>query len=236
MVPTRPKLEVLPAADASAAENMAQDLAMLAELISGGARLRFYGWNEPCTTFGYSQRWTDARQEAALLGLPDGAPLIRRPTGGGVVDHRADLTYALALSGDHPAARMRAPAFYRVLHQSWQDILGEVGIASVLAPCPRLCDAPLTASAVCFRDFAADDVLTPDGVTKIAGAALKRTRQGLLVQGSLAVAANLHDALTQRAPGQMARWLDLELVSRSRLPSAPTEEPDFASEAWNRRR
>ena len=53
-----------------------------------GAAFRAYGWREPTITFGLSQPFTAVR---TLLGEGDGIlRLVRRPTGGGVVDHRDD--------------------------------------------------------------------------------------------------------------------------------------------------
>lgn len=51
--------------------------------------LRFYGWTEPAATFGYFQKIAEV-EAATLL-----RPLIRRPTGGGIVPHDADWTYKI---------------------------------------------------------------------------------------------------------------------------------------------
>ena len=54
------------------------------------ATLRFYAWSEPAATFGYSQRYAELESMTRLR------PLIRRPTGGGLVPHDRDWTYSLA--------------------------------------------------------------------------------------------------------------------------------------------
>jgi len=239
-----PTLFTFPFTTAPAATNMAQDLALLTEgLPAEGARLRFYGWAEAeAATFGYAQRQADAQTEARMLGLPPDSPLVRRPTGGGVVDHRHDLTYALAVGAGHPVAQGKATDFYQGLHRAWQQALDAHGIATRLHPCPKACGdtTPIPAASVCFRDFAPDDLTTPDGTHKLAGAALKRTRAGLLAQGSLDKRLLMNvdlTALQQSALQELAAWLGLEAQPKSDLPTfLPEEASRFASAAWNARR
>ena len=57
--------------------------------------LRFYGWTAPAATFGYFQKYADV-ERATLL-----RPLIRRPTGGGIVPHDADWTYSAGFPPGH---------------------------------------------------------------------------------------------------------------------------------------
>ena len=77
--------------------NMAWDEALLeaaAEL--GRPVLRTYAWATPAATFGYFQRHADIAAWTPLR------PLIRRPTGGGLVSHAADWTYAIVVPPRHP--------------------------------------------------------------------------------------------------------------------------------------
>src|SRR5512139_3782603 len=74
------------------AGNMACDEALLERVsLEGSPALRCYGWSVPAATFGYFQRHAD------VSGLTPLRPLIRRPTGGGVVPHDADWTYSVAV-------------------------------------------------------------------------------------------------------------------------------------------
>src|SRR5688500_19908477 len=74
----------------TASWNMALDEALLEQSSAiGGPILRLYGWAERAATFGYSQRYREVAEWTALR------PLIRRPTGGGLVPHDADWTYSL---------------------------------------------------------------------------------------------------------------------------------------------
>ncbi len=77
-----------------AASNMALDEALLEAMTRlQKPVLRFYGWTEPAATFGYFQKFSDVEQATPLR------PLIRRPTGGGIVPHDADWTYSFAQGG-----------------------------------------------------------------------------------------------------------------------------------------
>ena len=174
----------LPNAFGDAATNMAIDAALLATLPAGVAVFRHYGWIEPAITFGYTQKYAEIQSVIA----DSSAILCRRITGGGMVDHRNDWTYALILQNDIPAAHTPANQLYATLHQAIRGALSKQLIQSQLAPCPRKCGdqptSPSRTASQCFTTPAASDVLLPSG-QKIAGAAMKRSRTGLLIQGSI---------------------------------------------------
>lgn len=54
--------------------------------------LRFYDWSCPAISIGYSQRINEI-EDVKSKGLP----IVRRPTGGGVVYHGTDVTYSVVL-------------------------------------------------------------------------------------------------------------------------------------------
>ncbi|MCC5842318.1 MAG: hypothetical protein JJT96_19535 [Opitutales bacterium] len=253
---TEPTLARLPDLIDTGPGNMATDLAMLRACAPGGAAFRAYGWSEPTISFGLSQRFADVR---TLHGEGTGTPrLVRRPTGGGVVDHRGDWTYALALSADLDLARAAPVEIYREIHQCLAGIIRDLGGAAVtLAPCPRLCGAVLAPStvSVCFEEPVADDVVLAGSGSKVAGAAMKRGREGVLVQGSIrpgsafgeageeirtvffqAFAVSLAGRLGLRLrPTKWAEWAELKGTS-----SATDDPADgrqlFSSDAWTKRR
>lgn len=167
---------------------MAVDASLLKSLPSGVTVFRHYGWIEPAVTFGYTQRYSEIEPL-----IPDGATYCRRLTGGGLVDHRNDWTYALVAQADTPIAQVSANALYEQLHGCIQNALVALGVKSQLAPCPKACGEPTPPPAdQCFVQPVAFDVLTPQG-QKIAGAAMKRTRSGLLIQGSIDKGALPHN-------------------------------------------
>ena len=153
--------------------NMALDEVLLAAIEQlGHPLLRFYGWARPAATFGYAQRW------AHVIALTTLRPLIRRPTGGGLVLHDGDWTYSVVLPPNHDWSRLRARESYRRVHDWVRESLADMGLAATLAPQAR----PGVPGA-CFAGAEELDVLYADG--KIAGAAQRRNRQGLLIQGSV---------------------------------------------------
>ena len=236
-------LVVLPNAFGDAANNMAIDAALLETIPPESALFRHYGWTEPALTFGYSQHYEEVRENA-----PDGVSLCRRATGGGIVDHRNDWTYTLVLSADLKAAKGTSTSLYHTIHASIATALENQSLPTQLAPCPRKCaDVPAKTDGPdqCFIQPVMNDVLTKDG-RKIAGAAMKRTRKGLLIQGSIDRAAlpetldfspfqndliaNLAQSLELRLnqPEDLRPFFNSELIEQ--------EKQKFSSAEWTRRR
>ena len=136
------------------------------------ALMRFYRWREPSASFGYFDRFDEAEQFAA------GRPLVRRWTGGGIVPHGDDLTYSIIIPATEAAYRISSPELYRLIHESIAAVLRSNGVESdlVSTSAPRV-------SAACFANPVTADLV--EGERKIAGAAHRKTRHGLLHQGSI---------------------------------------------------
>jgi lipoate-protein ligase A len=148
---------------------------------AGQARFRHYDWRRPAFTFGYSQKISFVRGS-----LPEGGPfdLCRRPTGGGVVDHRDDWTFSLVIPRGHPLEELPAPQSYRAVHACLVEALRLQGAQAELqvASLPR---DSAEAAGVCFERAEVHDVLDARTGEKIAGGAQKRNKRGLLFQGSI---------------------------------------------------
>lgn len=156
-----------------AAFNMALDEALLESVARLGAPvLRFYGWSQPAATFGYFQHFTEIERITLLR------PLIRRPTGGGLVPHDADWTYSLAFPPGHEWHELRAEESYRRVHEWIQAGFAKLNVATELAPCCKK-----AAPGQCFVGYEKFDLLWHG--KKIAGAAQRRNKLGLLIQGSV---------------------------------------------------
>lgn len=191
-------LDLLPDRIAGAAENMAADFLLLKRSPPDRARFRHYGWRAPAFTFGYSQQLAFIRSQ-----LPPGETfdLCRRATGGGLVDHRDDWTYALVLPRGHELEEMRATQSYRLIHEALAAALVAQGVSAVLKPAvppvepddPDGAGAPSPRSGlpagVCFQRAETFDVCNATTGAKLAGAAQKRSKQGMLFQGSIWKAA-----------------------------------------------
>jgi len=157
----------------SPAFNMAMDEALL-EVMPRLEQpvLRFYGWSEPAATFGYFQRFVEVENATQLR------PLIRRPTGGGIVPHDADWTYSLAFPPRGEWHSLRAEESYRRVHEWIQAAFTRLGVATELAACCKK-----SAPGQCFIGHERHDLLWHG--RKIAGAAQRRNKLGLLIQGSV---------------------------------------------------
>lgn len=256
--PITPMLVQLPNTFGDAPNNMAIDAALLEALPENLALFRHYGWTEPAATFGYSQRYSDV--QSTLGASNESAPftrIVRRITGGGIVDHRNDWTYALLLQRALAPTRQAPTKLYQGIHRALKAALAEKGgIETQLAPCPKACQdsgsgaqataTPSTPAALsCFVQAAADDVLLPDG-HKVAGAAMKRTHNGLLIQGSISRATlpenfdftALQTAFTNAISRQLALPIgalqDIRpLFNAQRVATLQTQ---FQTDTWNQRR
>ncbi len=153
--------------------NMALDEALLEAMPRlGRPVLRFYGWFERAASFGYFQRYSDVEELTELR------PLVRRPTGGGIVPHYSDWTYSLAFPTTHEWYSVPAVESYRRVHQWLQESFEHLGVPTELATQPNK-----TRAGQCFAGFERFDLLWQG--RKIAGAAQRRRRDGLLIQGSV---------------------------------------------------
>jgi lipoyl(octanoyl) transferase len=157
----------------SAAENMAVDEVLLQSVAAWQKPvLRFYSWSEPAASFGYFQKYKDVERMTALR------PLVRRPTGGGLVPHDADWTYSLAFAPSEGWYQLKAVESYERVHAWVQQAFARAGLVTRLAD--QRASAP---PGQCFVGAEQFDVLWKN--QKIAGAAQRRTKHGLLIQGSI---------------------------------------------------
>jgi lipoate-protein ligase A len=191
--------------------------------------LRFYSWTEPAASFGYFQKYSDVERLTHLR------PLIRRPTGGGIVPHDHDWTYSAVFPPQHPWYSISAIESYRQMHHWIQSAFAGMNISTELAPC-CLKSAP----GQCFAGHERFDLLWHQ--KKIAGAAQRRTKQGLLVQGSIQPPQGAAKADWQKAFCDLARaqwgieWkpLDLEPSLEERVRKLTTQK--YATREHNERR
>ena len=140
--------------------------------------LRFFRWQGIGATFGYAQRLREV-EKALPPGI--GQAYTRRPTGGGIVPHLADLTFSCIFPDE---GALRPTEIYRRLHSAILKGLRETGLDARLcakggSPAPH---GPSGASQ-CFVQPVALDVLIEQG--KILGGAIRRMGSTVLYQGSL---------------------------------------------------
>jgi lipoate-protein ligase A len=214
-----------------AAFNMALDEALMeASTRLAIPVLRFYEWAESAASFGYSQRVTEVERLTRLR------PLIRRPTGGGVVPHDADWTYSVILPPGHTWYQLRAVASYQRVHEWIREAFGKLGLKTELAASCRK-EMP----GQCFVGHEKYDVLSLGG--KVAGAAQRRNRSGLLIQGSVqAPTKTLARSDWEEAMIGTARemwgveWTSFELDAALRQRAGSLAKEKYSRDEYNRRR
>jgi lipoyl(octanoyl) transferase len=151
-----------------AAMNMAIDEALLESVTVPS--IRFYQWDHPALSFGYFGKF----EEVASYQRD----IVRRWTGGGTVFHGADLTYSIVIPANAPVFHESSMSIYEKTHDAIREALATEGHISELAvnPGPKISES-------CFANPVRADVLSNG--RKVAGAAQRRTRWGLLQQGSI---------------------------------------------------
>lgn len=146
--------------------------------------LRVYRWDGDWCSVGYFGNLAEAKTRIECTNW------VRRITGGGVVDHRADWTYSLVIPKSEPAANWRGDASYRAIHEALAAVLRAEGIN-----CRLSSGESVAGEALCFANPVDHDVVDANG-EKIAGAGQRRSRVGLLHQGSVALVAGASEKRT----------------------------------------
>jgi lipoate-protein ligase A len=234
----------------SAAMNMAIDEALLETAVV--PTIRFYRWRSLALSFGYFGKFSDVTIYAAERDL------VRRWTGGGIVFHGDDLTYSIVIPAKDPVVDQSSIAIYEKIHRALCEGLAASGqdaeLASVAALGERrksrkgnlqiaqrrtgdrrsletaICDHGYN----CFANPVRADVMM-DG-RKIAGAAQRRTRRGLLQQGSIQ-GIPLNTDLAQRfAQALSANCSEFEATKAILKQAQELAQQKYGTESWLRKR
>jgi lipoate-protein ligase A len=160
-----------------AAENMAVDEWLLLRQPPAPV-IRSYRWLRPSVTFGFAER------AAPIRTLYPNREMTRRWTGGGVVEHGGDATYSLILPRACAPDWQNSAGVYARVHEAVAAVLRARGL-----PAFRVGEGSQIPGSLCFQAPVRHDVLVSGH--KVAGAGQRRTREGLLHQGSLQGAAVL---------------------------------------------
>jgi lipoate-protein ligase A len=206
--------------------NMAADESLL-EQIGDAVVLRIYRWLRPAISFGYFTELAAVRQRH------EERELVRRWTGGGIVEHGTDFTYSLVIPRRDLVELGSAGRSYELIHQALAEALaggGAVSITKEHAGAPRS-----ESGAHCFEHPVAHDLLI-DGRTT-AGAAQRRTRRGLLHQGSVQGVGGVMAAWQERLAERLPETLCSSAVRRGFTPAeeegaARLAAEKYATQAW----
>ncbi|MEP4079395.1 lipoate--protein ligase family protein [Haloferula sp.] len=184
--------------------------------------LRVYRWEENWGSYGYFV--PDEEAAAALVGLKR----VRRWTGGGIVDHRSDWTYSLVLPRGESLAESRGAESYRVIHLALAEALRGAGLACEVSEATEI-----PPGGECFKKAVEHDLMDGHG-KKIAGAGQRRTTQGLLHQGSLAIGGD--EALAQRLADALASRVIATMISPDDRALSDILVERYSTEQWRARR
>jgi len=213
-----------------AAFNMALDETLLENISQiGKPVLRFYGWTEPAATFGYFQKFSEVASATHLR------PLIRRPTGGGIVPHDADWTYSFIAPPNHEWHRLKAEESYRRIHEWIGDAFTRLKIETELAP-----HSKKSLPGQCFVGHEKFDLLWRG--KKIAGAAQRRNKSGLLIQGSIQPPVKIVRSDFENAMREMAvekfkiEWETFPLNEPLQACVQELARQKYSQNAYNRKR
>jgi lipoate-protein ligase A len=235
----------------SAAMNMATDEVLLEYATSPA--IRFYRWRSPALSFGYFGRFADV---ASHQGERD---LVRRWTGGGIVFHGEDLTYSIVIPASDAVFPESSRAIYERIHLALcQVFLADGKPAELLAVAAAYDRRKSTShelkvtpqgaeerrflqSAVidrryndCFANPVRADVMI-DG-RKVAGAAQRRTRRGLLQQGTIQ-GVNLANDLAERfAEALSTSWAEREVDDAILNGAGALARQKYGAQKWLRKR
>jgi len=221
------------AAAHSAAMNMAIDEALLE--YAAVPSIRFYRWHSPALSFGYFGKFAHV---VCYAGERD---LVRRWTGGGIVFHGDDLTYSIVIPANDNAFSESSMAIYEKVHRVLCDAVGANGKRAVVAgggnpggAADAIGIAFSAGSYNCFANPVRADVIV-DG-RKIAGAAQRRTRRGLLQQGSIQ-GIDLENGLSERFALELSNNCQPQSLPKAvRCRAREIAAQKYGAEAWLRKR
>jgi lipoate-protein ligase A len=216
----------------SAAMNMAIDEALLEIAIKPS--IRFYQWDHSALSFGYFGQFADVEKKPR--------DLVRRWTGGGIVFHGKDLTYSIVIPANDAAFAESSISIYEKAHAAIREALAANGKRAELAAATAVYDRQNQNTPAlierryseCFSNPVRADVLSNG--RKVAGAAQRRTRRGLLQQGSIQ-GVDIGNGFADRVAHALCRELyEKELGADLLARAQQIAEQKYATKAWLQRR
>lgn len=177
--------EVLLSKKKSAIENMQADIQLLESLESNPRKIvHLYSWVAPSATYGY---FLDPDRYFNADSIKNKTiQIARRPTGGGIIFHHCDLAFSVLIPSCHPSYSINTLENYAVVNNAVAEAIqsylkGEKLdlLQQELKPCSaHLCH-------FCMAHPTKYDVLLEG--RKVAGGAQRRTKYGLLHQGTISL-------------------------------------------------
>lgn len=147
--------------------------------------LHFYEWATPSITYGY---FLNPQKFFSFKGIEEeGISLARRPTGGGIIFHLWDFAFSVLIPSTHSSFSQNTLENYAYINEAVlgavQDFL-EIKTGAVLTSQDGELIAP-GSQHFCMAKPTKYDVMVQG--KKVAGAAQRKTKKGLLHQGSISL-------------------------------------------------
>ena len=220
----------------AAALNMALDEALLESVTV--PTIRFYRWRRPSLSFGYFGRYIDVAPHESEREI------VRRWTGGGIVFHSNDLTYSIVVPANDSVFGESSISIYEKIHRAIQKALAAIDqhaeLAAVAAVYDRRNQLDSTVADrrynedACFANPVRADVMVNG--RKVAGAAQRRTRLGILHQGSIQL-DSLPDGFAEQLSAVLGNSFRREALGAATIQRARTiADRKYGTAEWLRRR
>jgi lipoyl(octanoyl) transferase len=204
----------------AAALNMAIDEALL-QTGNNAVLFRAYKWQRPSVSIGYFTAWS------RVNGLYSAREIVRRWTGGGIVEHGTDFTYSLLLPSSHKSTPTRE--LYRQVHTAICKSLHQSGHSAAVVN-----EKAPDHSDLCFDSPVESDVEV-DG-RKVAGAAVRRLRTGIIFQGSIQRIALKEGRFANLLVHNLAGSIEKSMLSTvTTLVAERIANEKYGTESWTRR-
>jgi lipoate-protein ligase A len=184
--------------------------------VSAATFLRFYQWDKPTASLGYSQ--DVAKVIDADFCRRRGVDIVRRVTGGKVVLHHREVTYAVA-SSDTAVFTETVRDSYRLISRGLMAGLELMGLAPDMAGSSPPSYAK--GNMPCFALPARDEIEI--GGKKIIGSAQKRTGAAFLQHGSIPLEKDEGLLAAVTAPGAAASEGGSGMTSLSEALGCPVD-------------
>lgn len=177
-------IEVIQTPPMHAIENMALDAELLESLAAHPrSLLHLYEWSGNSLTYGY---FLDPYKYLRPDGVSQlGVQIARRPTGGGIIFHHCDLAFSVLIPANHPRFSINTLENYALVNDAvLRTIERYQGCSAELLNQDPV--APDEASHhFCMAKPTKYDVIIQG--KKVGGGAQRKTKHGLLHQGSIAI-------------------------------------------------
>ncbi len=192
--------------------------------------LRFYSWDKPAISIGVSQRYTKT--------LRDGFDLVRRQTGGGVVDHSNSYTYTLVFPANHHMVSEDTLVCYQRINEAVKKAILNMDFSVDLTAEEIDKDVPRDMMACSAHPTKYDIV---QNSSKISGCAQRRTKNGVLHQGYISNMVGDEVELRKQIVKELAQsfgcsWTEFKKWNNFDQELAQLVEEQYGNEVWSKRR